>query len=46
MPDPDSVLGSDVVRRLIDFAEPVALMSTAVLHFVSDDDDPAGLVVR
>ena len=46
MRDPDSVLGSDVVRRLIDFAEPVALMSTAVLHFVSDDDDPAGLVVR
>lgn len=46
MRDPDSVLGSDVVRRLIDFAEPVAVMSTAVLHFVSDDDDPAGLVVR
>ena len=46
MRDPDSVLGSDVVRRLIDFAKPVAVMSTAVLHFVSDDDDPAGLVVR
>jgi hypothetical protein len=46
MRDPDSVLGSDVVRRLIDFAEPVAVMNTAVLHFVSDEDDPAGLVAR
>ena len=32
------------MRRLIDFAEPAAVMTTAVLHFVSDDDDPVGLV--
>ncbi len=44
--DPDSVLGSEAVRRLIDFREPAALMLTAVLHFVSDEDDPASLVAR
>jgi O-methyltransferase involved in polyketide biosynthesis len=44
--DPDAVLGSDAVRRLIDFSEPVAIMMTAVLHFVSDEDDPASLVAR
>jgi O-methyltransferase involved in polyketide biosynthesis len=44
--DPDAVLGSEAVRRLIDFNEPAAVMMTAVLHFVSDDDDPAGIVAR
>lgn len=44
--DPDSVLGSEAVRRLIDFREPAAVMMTAVLHFVSDADDPAGVVAR
>jgi hypothetical protein len=44
--DPDAVLGGEAVRRLIDFSEPAAIMMTAVLHFVSDDDDPAGIVAR
>ena len=44
--DPESVLGSDAVRGLIDFGEPVAVLTTAVLHFVSDDDDPAALIGR
>src|SRR6266852_2224935 len=44
--DPESVLGSDAVRGLIDFGEPVAVLTTAVLHFVSDEDDPAALVGR
>ncbi|HEX6931621.1 MAG TPA: SAM-dependent methyltransferase [Streptosporangiaceae bacterium] len=44
--DPDSVLGSEAVRRLIDFREPAAVMMTAVLHFVSEADDPAGVVAR
>lgn len=44
--DPDAVVGSEAVRRLIDFREPVAVMMTAVLHFVSDADDPAGIVSR
>jgi hypothetical protein len=44
--DPDAVLSSEAVRRLIDFGEPAAVMMTAVLHFVSDDNDPAGIVAR
>jgi len=42
----ETVLGSAAVRALIDFSEPAAVMMTAVLHFVSDDDDPAGIVAR
>src|SRR5215469_8040774 len=44
--DPDAVLGSEAVRQLIDFAEPVAVMMTAVLHFVSPEEDPAAIVAR
>ncbi len=43
---PDAVLGSEAVRRLIDFSQPAAVMMTAVLHFVSDEDDPPGIVAR
>jgi hypothetical protein len=42
--DPDAVLGDRLLRSLIDFAEPVALLMTAVMHFVADDADPWGLV--
>jgi hypothetical protein len=41
---PDTVLDSEAVRALIDFGEPAAVMMTAVLHFVSDADNPAGIV--
>src|SRR5215469_14085158 len=44
--DPDSVLGHDNLRELIDFEEPVGLLMTAVLHFVADSADPWGLVQR
>jgi hypothetical protein len=44
--DPDSVLGSGEIRKLIDFAEPVGVLMTGVLHFVADADDPAGLISR
>jgi S-adenosyl methyltransferase len=44
--DPESVLGSDAIRDLIDFSEPAAVLMTAVLHFVSYDDDPVALVGR
>ena len=32
------------VRELIDFDQPVALLLVAVLHFIRDDEDPAGIV--
>ena len=44
--DPDRVLGSRQLQALIDFTEPVGLLMTAVLHFVSDDGDPWGLMAR
>ncbi len=42
--DPDQVLGHSVTRQLIDFTQPVGLLLAAVLHFISDLDDPAGCV--
>jgi hypothetical protein len=44
--EPDVVLGHPDLRRLIDFAEPVGVLATDVLHFIDDDADPWGLVRR
>jgi len=44
--DPDSVLNHPSLRALIDFAEPAAVMMTAVTHFVAPEEDPWGLVAR
>jgi len=44
--EPDTVLTAPALRALIDFAQPVGLLMTAVLHFVSDESDPRGLVAR
>jgi hypothetical protein len=42
--DPAAVLGHPAVRELIDFNQPVAVLMLAVLHFVPDEADPAGIV--
>ncbi|WP_185993864.1 SAM-dependent methyltransferase [Streptomyces sp. NBC_01525] len=42
--DVRSVLAHPTVRRLIDFDRPVAVLLLAVLHFVREDEDPAGIV--
>lgn len=39
-----SVLDSAAVNDLIDFTEPVAVLCVAVLHFVTDEHDPAGTI--
>ena len=46
MRDPDAVFAAPGVRDLLDLSRPVALLTVAVLHFVSDEDDPAGIVER
>ncbi len=46
MRDPGEVLGNPELRRLIDFTEPVGLLATAVLHFVSDASRPGKLISR
>lgn len=42
--DPAAILSHPTVRQLIDFGEPVALLLIAILHFIRDDEDPAGIV--
>lgn len=43
---PQEILADPAVVGLIDFAEPVAVLLNAVLHFVQDSDDPAGKVAQ
>jgi S-adenosyl methyltransferase len=38
------VLADPQVRALVDFAEPVAVLMIAVLHFIDDADDPLAIV--
>lgn len=42
--DPKSILAHPDVTTLIDFDRPVALLMVAVLHFVTDEADPAGVI--
>jgi len=44
--DPGAVLGEPKVTKLLDFGRPLCVLFVAVLHFVPDEDDPAGLVRR
>lgn len=41
---PETILGHPEVRALLDFGQPVAIMMVAMLHFVSNEDDPAGML--
>jgi hypothetical protein len=41
--DPETITGDPRVRSLLDFREPVAVLLVAILHFVPDTDDPAGI---
>lgn len=41
---PEAVLGDPSVRQHLDFSRPVAVLLLAVLHFISDEEDPAGIV--
>lgn len=43
---PDRILANPDLRRLLDLTAPVGLLLVAVLHFVTDDDDPWGVVAR
>jgi hypothetical protein len=44
--DVDAVLGSEPVRRLLDFTQPMAVILAAVLHFVPDEANPHRVVAR
>jgi len=42
--DPEAILAHPRIRELIDFDAPVALLLIAIMHFVTDDEDPAGII--
>jgi hypothetical protein len=42
--DPAEVLGDPGLTRLIDFAEPVAVLFLSVLHFIGDEENPGQIV--
>jgi hypothetical protein len=42
--DPAAIVVDPRVRELIDFTRPVALLLVAILHFIRDEEDPAGIV--
>ncbi len=42
--DPGAITSDPGVRALLDFGQPVAVLLIAVLHFIADADDPAGIV--
>jgi len=44
--DVDTVLGELGAGQLIDFTQPAAVLMTGLLHLISDEEDPAGLVAR
>jgi hypothetical protein len=43
---PEQILGNSDVTQLLDFEQPVAVLMVAVFQFVSDTDDPVGVVRR
>jgi S-adenosyl methyltransferase len=43
---PDEILADPMLRSLIDFSEPTAVLFLSILHFVSDAADPAMLTAR
>jgi hypothetical protein len=42
--EPEKILANPVVRENLDFSQPIALILVAILHFVPDEFDPAGIV--
>ena len=44
--DPERILSAPETTELIDFTRPVALLTVALLHFIPDEDDPAGTLER
>ena len=42
--EPERILAHPSVQEMIDFSQPVALMCVAVLPFITDEQDPWGIV--
>jgi hypothetical protein len=44
--EPDKILADPQTQLLVDFSQPVAVVLSAVLHFIPDDDQAAGILAR
>jgi len=44
--DPADLLGRPEIGQQLDFSRPIGLLTVSVWHFVSDADDPEGLMAR
>lgn len=42
--EPEEILAHPKVRELIDFSKPVALLLIAILHFITEEENPYGIV--
>jgi S-adenosyl methyltransferase len=42
--DPSAILAHPTVTALIDFSRPVAVLLVAIVHFLTDAEDPAGII--
>jgi S-adenosyl methyltransferase len=42
--DPGAIVAHPRVRDMIDFTQPVAVLLIAILHFITDEEDPAAIV--
>lgn len=42
--NPQAILAHSGTRHLIDFTRPVGVLVVALLHFLTDEEDPAGIV--
>lgn len=44
--EPERILDDPALHAVIDFSRPVVVLMVAVLHFLRDEDDPAGVIAR
>jgi hypothetical protein len=42
--EPEAILAHPKVRGMIDFSQPVALLLVAILHFIAEEENPAGII--
>ncbi|MEU5995602.1 SAM-dependent methyltransferase [Spirillospora sp. NPDC047418] len=42
--EPGAIIGSRLVRDVLDFEQPIALLLSAILHFIPDDEGPEEIV--
>lgn len=42
--EPQAIIDDPAVRKLIDFDRPIALMLVGLMHFITDDEDPIGII--